>query len=125
MNRVPEKLAGVDQAAAAVEGEIRQFVRRDAALPHTRRSEEGSTATAPAENLNMLIQRVAAATMEEIDRVILELQGVRDMLRNEGERVCRDIAGYASLNHASMNAMKVIGDSLQQWRDAPISKNIR
>jgi hypothetical protein len=57
--------------------------------------------------------------MEEIDRVILELQGVRDMLRNEGERVSREIAGYASLNHAAMTAMKVIGDSLKQWKEGP------
>ena len=56
--------------------------------------------------------------MEEIDRVILELQGVRDMLRSEGERVSREIAGYASLNHAAMTAMKVIGDSLKQWKES-------
>ncbi len=100
-------------------------MQRDAAFPHVRRSKEGPAANARAENLNTLVQRVAAATMEEIDRVILELQSVRDMLRNEGERVCHEIAGYASLNHASKNAMKVIGDSLQQWRDAPINKTMR
>jgi hypothetical protein len=60
--------------------------------------------------------------MEEIDRVILELQGVRDTLRSGGERVSRDISGYASLSHASMSAMRVIGDNLRQWRDAPINK---
>jgi hypothetical protein len=123
MNRyVPEKLAGVDQALAAVEGEIRQFVRRDAAFPPPRRSEGGPAVDAPAENLNTLIQRVAAATMEEIDDVIIDLQGVRDMLRKEGERVRRDIADYASLNHASMDAMKIVGDSLKQWREAPADK---
>jgi hypothetical protein len=119
---VPEKLAGVDQAAAAFEGEIREFVRRDAAFPRWQRSEQDVGADAPAENLNTLIQRVAAASMEEIDRVILELQGMRDTLRSEGERVSRDISGYASLNHASMSAMRVIGDNLKRWRDAPINK---
>jgi hypothetical protein len=59
--------------------------------------------------------------MEEIDRVILELQAVREMLRSEGERVGREIAGYASLSHAAMTAMKVIGDSLTQWKNG--SKN--
>ena len=71
------------------------------------------------ENLNALIRRVSGASMEEIDRVILELQSVRDMLRQEGERVSREIAGYASLSHASMTAMKVIADSLTQWKNAP------
>jgi hypothetical protein len=119
---VPEELAGVDQAAAAFEGEIREFVRRGAAFPRRQRSERDAAADAPAENLNTLIQRVAAASMEEIDRVILELQGVRDTLRSEGERVSRDISGYTSLSHASMSAMRVIGNNLRQWRDAPINK---
>ena len=114
---VPEKLAGVDQAAAAFEGEIHELIQR-VAVPSRQRSE----ANAPAENINALIQRVAAASTDEIDRLILELQGVRDMLRSEGERVSQAISGYASLSHASMTAMKVIGDNLRQWRDAPINE---
>ena len=84
----PEKLAEVDQAAAtAFEGEIREFVRRDVAHLRRPRNEVDAVPDPAAENLNALIRRVAGASMEEIDRVILELQGVRDMLRSEGERV--------------------------------------
>jgi hypothetical protein len=123
---VPEKLGEVDQAAAnAFEGEIREFVRRDVATLRRQRG-EGDAAVNPAEeNLNALIRRVAGASMEEIDRVILELQGVRDMLRAEGERVSRELAGYASLSHASMTAMKVIADCLKQWKDAPLNHSRR
>jgi hypothetical protein len=117
---VPEKLGDIDQAVAtAFEGEIREFVRRDVAFLRRQRSELEAANDPAAENLNALIRRVAGASMEEIDRVILELQGVRDMLRSEGERVTRELSSYASLNHASMTAMKVIGDSLKQWKDAP------
>ena len=119
---VPEKLAGVDPAAAAFEGEIHELIRRDAAFPSRQRSEGDAAANAPAENINTLIQRVAAASTDEIDRLILELQGVRDMLRSEGERVSQAISGYASLSHASMTSMKVIGDNLKQWRGAPINE---
>lgn len=123
---VPEKLGAVDQAAAtAFEGEIREFVRRDVATLRRQRSEGDAAADPAAENLNALIRRVAGASMEEIDRVILELQGIRDMLRSEGERVSRELAGYASLSHASMTAMKVISDSLKQWKDAPLSHSRR
>lgn len=120
----PERLGAVDEAAAtAFEGEIREFVRRDVAFL---RRHDAETAVDPAaDNLNALIRRVAGASMEEIDRVILELQGVREMLRGEGERVSRELAGYASLSHASMTAMKVIGDSLKQWRDAPVHPSRR
>jgi len=122
---VAENRGSVDQAAAAAfEGEIREFVRRDVVLRRQRSEPEAAAEQAP-ENVNSLIRRVAGASIEEIDRVIHELQGVRDMLRGEGERVSRELAGYASLNHASMTAMKVIGDSLKQWMDAPINHNRR
>jgi hypothetical protein len=125
--RSPEKLNDVDQAAAtAFEGEIREFVRRDVAFLRRQRPDVEQPASEPvANNLNVLIRRVSGASMEEIDRVILELQGVRDMLRNEGERVSREIAGYASLSHTAMTAMKVIGDSLMQWKNAPNSSGQR
>ena len=123
---VPEKLGEVDQAAAtAFEGEIREFVRRDVATLRRQRNEGDGAADPAAENLNALIRRVAGASMEEIDRVIHELQGIRDMLRSEGERVSRELSGYASLSHASMTAMKVIGDSLKQWKDAPLTHSRR
>ena len=102
---------------ASVEGEIREFVRRDVAparrLPQATQMPGGD---AQAEQVNALVARVANASMEEIDRVILELQGVREMLRAEGERVTRDIASYASLSHAALTSMRVIDDSLAQWK---------
>jgi len=120
IRKSPEKLTDIDQAAAtAFEGEIREFVRRDVAFLRRQRSDADQASEPVSDNLNVLIRRVSGASMEEIDRVILELQGVRDMLRAEGERVSREIAGYASLSHAAMTAMKVIGDSLMQWKSAP------
>jgi len=116
--RPVDKLGAISDAAAnAFEGEIREFVRRDVA---PRRPREDAPAETPiSDNLNGLIRRVSGASMEEIDRVITELQTVREMLRREGERVSREVAGYASLSHAAMTAMKVIGESVQQWKSAP------
>jgi hypothetical protein len=117
--RPPEKLSDVDQAAAtAFEGEIREFVRRDVSFLRRQRREAEPDGDPVADNLNVLIRRVSGASMDEIDRVILELQSVRDMLRSEGERVSHEIASYASLSHAVMTAMKVIADSLTQWKSA-------
>lgn len=85
-----------------------------------RQRNEGNGAPHSAgENLNELIRGVADASIEEIDRVIRALQGLREMLRSEGERVNRELNGYASLNHASLTAMRVIGESLKQWKAAP------
>src|SRR5512132_2848055 len=63
-------------------------------------------------NLDALIRRVAATSMDEIDNVIHELEKMREMLRNEGERVSREIASYASLRQLSVSLMKAISDSL-------------
>jgi hypothetical protein len=116
----PEKLSDVDQAAAtAFEGEIREFVRRDVTFLRRPHNDAEPAADPVADNLNALIRRVSGASMEEIDRVILELQSVRDMLRKEGERVSREIQSYASLSHSAMTAMTVIADSLNQWKGAP------
>ena len=120
--RAPEKLSDVDQAAAnAIEGEIREFVRRDVSSLHQQQSEADPANDPAAENLNELIRRVAGASMEEIDRVILELQRVRDMLRGEGERVSREIARYASLNQHLTTGMKVIAENLIQWQRASVN----
>jgi hypothetical protein len=117
--RAPDKLGTINDAvASAFEGEIREFVRRDVA-PRRPRTEADAPAEPVADNLNALIRRVSGASTDEIDRVIAELQAVREMLRNEGERVSREIAGYASLSHAAMTAMKVIGESVTQWKSAP------
>ena len=119
--RPPEKLNNIDQATAtanAVEGEIREFVRRDVSFLHPRRSEVDAANDPTAENMNAVVRRAAGDSMEEIDRVIRELESVRDMMRNEGERVSREIAGYASLSHAAVTAMKVIAVSIHQWKDA-------
>jgi hypothetical protein len=103
--------------AKAVEGEIREFVRRD--VSYLRRPRQETTGDPAAEHVNVLIRQVSGASMEEIDRVILELQGVREMLRNEGERVSRELAGFASLSHTAITSMKVIADSVAQWKNAP------
>jgi hypothetical protein len=120
--RAPDKLGAINDAvASAFEGEIREFVRRDVAprRPRTETDAPAASTEPVADNLNALIRRVSGASTDEIDRVIAELQAVREMLRNEGERVSREIAGYASLNHAAMTAMKVIGESVTQWKNAP------
>lgn len=100
--------------AAEFEGQIREFIRRDVA-PWRKRTNEPPVEN-PAESVNHLLERVAGATMTEIDNVILELQNVREVLSKEGERVTREIAGYTNLSQAAMASMKVIAESMVQWR---------
>ena len=89
-------------------------------LPLTQ-TEAGQSNDRPAGNLEVLIRHIAGASMDDIDSVIRELESLRAMLRNEDERISREIAGYAGLSRASMTAMKAISDSIKKWKDANTS----
>ena len=67
-----------------------------------------------ADSLDGLIRRLAGGSMDEIDYVIRELESVREMLRSEGERVSREIAGYTDLSRVSMSAIKTIAESIKK-----------
>jgi hypothetical protein len=108
----PEKYAPPDRRAPEKRSDAEHI-----AFLRQQRGETTPTNESPTENLNGVIQRVAGDSMEEIDRVIRALEGVRDIIRDEGERVSREIAGYASLSHSAATTMKVIADSINQWRD--------
>ena len=106
-------MAAATAAVEQVEGEIRAFVRRDVSSFRRPRSETGD---AGVDNISSVIERVSGASVAEIDRVIAELTRVREMLRSEGERVQREIAGYANLSQAAMTSMKIIAESVTTWK---------
>jgi hypothetical protein len=111
---VTGKAADLDQPAeVAVEGEIREFVRRDG--PSLRRTPEMDSELV-ANNISTLLQRVAGSSVQEIDRLISELQTLRDMLHEEGARVQREITEYAHLSQSAMQSTKIIAESLGKWK---------
>src|SRR5450755_3477691 len=85
------------------------------APPHRRPPANRSAA----EDLNAAVRRIASMSFVEIDQIIRELESVREMMRNEGVRVSREIAGYTSLSHEAVTAMQVLADSIKEWRDGP------
>lgn len=131
MNALPaEKSEQTDEdknlaAVTEVEAGIRDFVRKDVA--YLRRSPSTSTAAstetptdASAEaavgSVNNLIHRVAGASLSEIETLIAELEGLRTLMHNEGQRIQRELAGYAQLGQTAMKSTRMIADNLAQWR---------
>jgi hypothetical protein len=107
---------------SAVEGEIREFVRRDVA---TLRRQPESDSEMVASNISSLLQRVAGTSVQEIDKLIGELQTLREMLHKEGARVQREIVEYATLSQAAMQSTKIIAESLTHWKKVPDAPSIR
>jgi len=130
-----EKIEGAEaeadgnfSAASEVEAGIRDFVRND--IAYLRRPVTGTTPEQPqpqppaldtnadsaVNNVNSLIQRVAGTSLSEIENLISELESLRDVLHAEGQRVQREIAGYAQLSQAAMKSTRLIADNVAQWK---------
>jgi hypothetical protein len=111
-------------AVSEVEEGIREFVRND--IAYLRRPVAVSAQETPLDpgaeatvnNVNSLIHRVAGTSVSEIDKLISELEALREMLHAEGQRVQREISGYAQLSQAAMKSTRMIADNVQQWKRA-------
>jgi hypothetical protein len=130
MNAIrPEKVESTEEdpnlaAVTEVEAGIRDFVRNDVA--YLRRPASGavsstdttveSSTEATVSNVNSLIQRVAGTSLAEIENLISELESLRDLLHAEGQRVQREISGYAQLSQAAMKSTRMIADNVTQWK---------
>src|SRR3974377_2293006 len=88
------------------------------------RPEPSADSASATEHLDGMIRRIAMDSMTEVGRVIRDLENVSDMLLNEGERISREVNGYASLNRAATATMKVITESLKQWKERPSHQNM-
>ena len=90
--------------------------RRACRAAPTPRLEPSTEATV--NNVNSLIQRVAGTSLSEIENLISELESLRDLLHAEGQRVQREISGYAQLSQAAMKSTRMIADNVAQWKRA-------
>src|SRR5262245_34238334 len=97
--------------AAQLEEDMTALIRRDIPPSHHRDREPVANPTAG--QMNGLLQQVTGTSIEEIDRIILELQSVRNMLRGESERLSNEVARYANLNSITMTLMRSVADRLK------------
>ena len=123
MDSTETEVEGHAAAVSEVEAGIREFVRNDVA--YLRRPIAGSSepvqdagAEAAVTNVNSLIQRVAGTSLAEIENLISELENLRDLLHAEGQRVQREISGYAQLSQAAMKSTRMIAENVAQWKRA-------
>jgi ABC-type transporter Mla subunit MlaD len=107
-----DQLAGTE-----VEAEIREFVRRDVMTNRERHPDQESEIAAS--SINSVLQRASTSSVQEIDKLIAELQTLSDTLDNERARVQHEIVQYSSLTRAALKSTKVIAESLTQFKNAP------
>jgi hypothetical protein len=88
-----------------VEGEIHESVREAVRSPQ-------AESEVVADSIGSLLNRVAGSSVREIDRVIAELQTLRNFLQNEGARIQREIAEYAHLSQSAMQTTNIIIENI-------------
>jgi hypothetical protein len=111
---MPSKPVNLDQPReTAMEGEIREFVRRDGA--NLRRGPDNDSELV-ASNISALLQRVSGSSVQEIDRLIAELETLRNLLQGESTRVQREISEFAHLSQSAMESTRIIAESLASWK---------
>jgi hypothetical protein len=103
-----------------LEGEIREVVSPGSTAPWPRQENDNELA---ASNITSVLQHVTGTSVQEIEKLIVELQMLREMLQREAARVQRQIVGYASLIQNSRRSITTISESLSFWQndrgDAP------
>jgi len=111
MSKMSQTKIAVASAQNAMENDIQEFVRRDVAMLRRAPDHESELVV---NNIGALVQRASGSSLAEIDRLMTELQKLRERLESEGARVQREIAEYAYFTQSSIESTKIIAESLAQ-----------
>jgi hypothetical protein len=101
---------------ARVDGATREFGRQD--IGPMRREPESTTEVVT--DTNLLVQKVAGASLAELQNVISELQHLHDFLRSEGERIQREVSTYVQLSQTAMGSTRTIADNIVHWKETAV-----
>jgi len=103
-------------AETEAEGKIREFVRRDVVSNPGCQLENDSQLVAS--NVNSVLQRVTETSVQEIDKLITDLQTLSNILDSEASRVQREVVQYSTFTQAALQSTKIIAESLERWKKA-------
>ena len=113
LDAAEEQAQDLNQSLGPAE-QVEAAVRQD--VTHVRRVPAPDQPTEVVASVNSLVQRVAGASLREMQNVIWELESLRDFLQSEGERVQREISNYAQLAQAAMTSTRSIADNMVHWK---------
>jgi hypothetical protein len=65
-----------------------------------------------------LIQTIGATSIAEIEKLMGKLQDAKHFLQSEGERIQRETTRYTNLAQTASASVKIILDTVQEWRRA-------
>jgi hypothetical protein len=69
-----------------------------------------------------VVSKISAQSVQEVDHLIVGLQGVRKKLDDTGDRIQRDIGQYASYSQAVIELTKIVSDGMVSIDKPPTSE---
>ena len=70
------------------------------------------------DNVSSLVQTLGAPSIDELEKIIGELQQARTYLKSESERIERETVGYTELSQTAMESVRIIAETVGEWRKA-------
>jgi len=101
--------------ATALDDNVRILPRRNAGA--FRQAWDGQVEP-PADGLEALLVEVSETSMQEIDRLIDELQLLRQKLQSDSDRIRRDLTAHEAVNEQVLQLTKIIAESVHRLPDA-------
>jgi hypothetical protein len=77
-----------------------------------RSKKAGSAAQEPSKELASQVSQISGHSVHEIDHLIAGLQGVREKLNNDGDRIHREIQEHAAFSRSIIELTGIINDAL-------------
>ena len=71
------------------------------------------------QSIGELIDKVSATSIAEVEKLISDLQAVREYFKAEGDRIQQEMARYAHLSDTASASVKIIAEKLGQLRGGP------
>jgi hypothetical protein len=89
----------------AIETDMRDVLRtRNARLPNVTRQ--------PGNDYSDLLSGISVQSIQEIDRLIAGLEGVREKLNSDGDRLHREIAQYGAFSQSVVELTEIVSDAM-------------
>ena len=103
-----------DAITMAIEGAASSAARGERTA--TSKSQVNEETEPNSETIAALVKKVGAPSIAEIEKLIGDLQAARSYLQAEGDRIQQEMFRYAHLSDTASASVKIITESLGQWR---------
>jgi chemotaxis protein histidine kinase CheA len=108
---VSKSLVTVKPSEPGLEGNIRTLVWDSASA---QKAVEGEDVEMSPADLTASVREISRVSIEEVDRLMSELQTLRRRLKTTGESIERDIAEYTTLSSQASQITNIVIDSVKQ-----------